>query len=127
MARFLLVCLGGAIGSGARYLVALWSLAALGMAFPYGTLLVNVVGSFLICAVMHLAVTAQVLPPTLGLFLTTGVMGGFTTYSAFDYETFKYAQQGAYGLAGLYVGATLALCFAAGFAGDLVAKLATRA
>jgi CrcB protein len=127
MARFLLVCLGGAIGSGARYLVALWSLAALGMAFPYGTLLVNAVGSFLICAVMHWTVAARVLSPTLGLFLTTGVMGGFTTYSTFDYETFKYAQQGAYGLAGLYVGATLVLCFAAGFAGDLVAKLVTRA
>jgi fluoride exporter len=126
MARFLLVCLGGAVGSGARYLVALWSLAALGAAFPYGTLLVNAVGSFFICVVMHLAVTARVLSPDLGLFLTTGVMGGFTTYSTFDYETFKYAQQGAYGLAGLYVGATLVLCFGAGLAGDFVAKLVTR-
>jgi fluoride exporter len=126
MARFLLVCAGGAVGSGARYLVALWSLARLGPGFPYGTLLVNAVGSFLICVVMHLAVTARVLPANLGLFLTTGVMGGFTTYSTFDYETFKYAQQGAYGMAGLYVGVTLVLCFGGGVAGDLVAKLVAR-
>jgi len=126
MVKFLLVCLGGAIGSGARYLVALWSLAALGMAFPYGTLLVNAVGSFLICVVMHLAVTARVISPNLGLFLTTGVMGGFTTYSTFNYETFKYMQSGAYGLAGLYVTATLVLCFGAGVGGDLVAKLIAR-
>jgi fluoride exporter len=126
MARFLLVCLGGAIGSGARYLVALWSAAKLGMAFPYGTLAVNAVGSFLICVVLHLVVTARVLSPTLGLFLTTGVMGGFTTYSTFNYETFKYVQTGAYGLAALYVSATLVLCFGAGFAGDAVAKLVAR-
>jgi len=126
MARFLLVCVGGAIGSGARYLVSLWSLAALGPGFPYGTLTVNAVGSFLICVVMHLTVGARVLPANLGLFLTTGIMGGFTTYSTFDYETFKYAQGGAYGLAGLYVGATLLLCFGAGFAGDAVAKLIAR-
>lgn len=127
MARFLWVCLGGAIGSGARYLVSLWSLAAMGPAFPYGTLTVNAVGSFLICAVMHLALTAHLIPPTLGLFLTTGVIGGFTTYSTLNYETFKYAQQGAYGLAMLYVGATLVVCFGAGFAGDAVGKLVARA
>ncbi|HEY8206977.1 MAG TPA: fluoride efflux transporter CrcB [Myxococcaceae bacterium] len=126
MARFLWVCLGGAIGSGARYLVGLWSLAVLGPAFPYGTLTVNAVGSFLICLVLHLALTAHLISPTLALFLTTGVMGGFTTYSTFNYETFKYAQQGAHGLALLYVGATLVVCFGAGFAGDAVAKLVAR-
>lgn len=127
MGRFLLVCLGGAVGSGARYLVSIWALAALGPGFPYGTLAVNAVGSFLICVLMHLAVTAHLIPPALALFLTTGVMGGFTTYSTFDYETFRYAQGGAYGLAALYVAATLVVCFAAGAAGDAVAKAMVRA
>ena len=126
MSRFLLVTLGGAIGSGARYLVSNWAHAVLGAAFPFGTLMVNVVGSFLICAVMHLGVVADVISPGLRLFLTTGILGGFTTYSAFDHETFRFAQQGAYAQAALYVGATLVLCFAAGAAGDAVARLVVR-
>jgi len=126
MSRFLLVTLGGAIGSGARYLLSGWAHTLLGAAFPFGTLAVNVLGSFFICAIMHLGVTANVISPGLRLFLTTGIMGGFTTYSAFDLETYRYAQQGAYALAALYVGATLVLCFAAGAAGDAVARLLVR-
>src|ERR1043165_3226637 len=101
MGKLLWVCLGGAIGSGARYLVSVWALEALGAGFPYATLAVNAVGSFLICLVMELAISAQLIPQTLALFLVTGVLGGFTTYSAFDYETFRYAQAGAYRMATL--------------------------
>lgn len=126
MSRILLVSLGGALGSGARYWVSTWALAVFGPAFPYGTLAVNVIGSFLICAVMHLGIEAELIPATLRLFLTTGIMGGFTTYSAFDYETYRYTQQGAYGLAALNVVVTLVACFAAGAAGDTVAKLLVR-
>ncbi|MGD0836836.1 MAG: fluoride efflux transporter CrcB [Polyangia bacterium] len=123
MSKLLLVALGGALGTGARYLLSVWALTTLGPAFPYGTLAVNAIGSFLICAIMHLAVVANVITPTLRLFLTTGILGGFTTYSSFDYETFRYAQEGAYPTAALYVSLTLVLCFAAGIAGDGVAKL----
>jgi CrcB protein len=117
---------GGAIGSGARYLLCTWALAVFGAVFPYGTLAVNAIGSFLICSIMHLGVSANVIPPTLRLFLTTGIMGGFTTYSTFDYETYKYTQQGAYALAALNVGLTLVVCFVAGAAGDVVARLLVR-
>jgi fluoride exporter len=92
MSRLLLVSLGGAIGSGARYLLSTWALAAFGAAFPCGTLAVNAIGSFLMCAIMYLGVSANVIPQTLRLFLTTGIMGGFTTYSPFDYETYRYTQ-----------------------------------
>jgi CrcB protein len=126
MSRFFLVALGGAIGSGARYLISTWAQTALGAAFPYGTFIVNGVGSFVICAVMHLGVVANVIPFGLRLFLTTGILGGFTTYSAFDYETFRYTQQGAYGAAMAYVAATLVLCFVAGVAGDAVARVLVR-
>ncbi len=122
MTKLLLVCLGGAIGSGARYLLSTWALALFGAAFPYGTLAVNAIGCFVIAVVMRLGVDVQLIPPTLRLFLTTGLMGGFTTYSAFDYETFRYTQEGAYGLAALYVVLTLAICFVAGIAGDVAAK-----
>ncbi len=126
MSRFLFVALGGAIGSGARYLLCTWSQALLGAAFPFGTLAVNVIGSFFICAIMHLGVSANVISPALRLFLVTGIMGGFTTYSAFDHETYRFAQQGAYALAALYVAGTLVLCFAAGAAGDALARLVVR-
>ena len=126
MSQFLVVTLGGAIGSGTRYLLGSFVQGAAGTAFPLGTLVVNVIGSFLICAIMHLGIAANLLSPTLRLFLTTGLMGGFTTYSAFDYETYGYTQQGAYALAALNVGLTLVLCFAAGAAGDAMAKLVFR-
>jgi fluoride exporter len=126
MSRLLIISVGGAIGSGARYLLCNWTLAVFGAAFPYGTLAVNAIGSFLICAIMHLGVSANVISPTLRLFLTTGIMGGFTTYSTFDYETYRYTQQGAYALAALNVALTLVVCFVAGIAGDVVARLLVR-
>jgi CrcB protein len=126
MSRLLIISVGGAIGSGARYLLCTWALAVLGAAFPYGTLAVNAIGSVLICAIMHLGVSANVISPTLRLFLTTGIMGGFTTYSTFDYETYRYTQQGAYALAALNIGLTLVVCFVAGTAGDVVARVLVR-
>jgi fluoride exporter len=117
MARFLLVCLGGALGTGARYLIALGAPRLLGTAFPYGTLIVNVAGSFLLGALMHLGLTTNVMSPTLRLVLTTGVMGGFTTYSTFNYETIEYLREGALTLAALNVGATLLLCLLGGALG----------
>jgi CrcB protein len=117
MARFLLVCLGGAAGSGARYLIALGAPRLLGTAFPYGTLIVNVVGSFLLGALMPLGLTTNVMSPTTRLVLTTGVIGGFTTYSTFNYETMEYLREGALGLASLNVAATLGLCLLGGALG----------
>ncbi|MCA1611953.1 MAG: CrcB family protein, partial [Acidobacteria bacterium] len=74
--RFLWICLGGAFGSGARYLLSGWTLAILGTTLPWGTLIVNVVGSFFLSAIMHAALTTNLIAPTLRLALTTGVMGG---------------------------------------------------
>jgi CrcB protein len=117
MNRFLWICLGGAIGTGARYLLSGWALKRLGTAFPYGTLLVNVLGCFLIGALMHLALSAPLISPTLRLVLVIGVMGGFTTYSSFNYETIHYIQEGASLLGFLNVLIMVAACLAAGFAG----------
>jgi CrcB protein len=92
-------------------------LAVLGTSFPYGTLAVNVLGSFAVGLLMQVGVATPVLSPTLRLALTTGVMGGFTTYSAFNYETVRYFQDGAWRLALGNVTATLLACLLAGFAG----------
>jgi CrcB protein len=117
MMRFLLICLGGAAGTGARYLVAAFAPKLLGASFPYGTLTVNVLGSFLLGAIMHVGLTTSLFSPGLRLVLATGVMGGFTTYSTFNYETMEYLRAGAYWLAGLNVAATVVLCLLAGAAG----------
>lgn len=101
--RMMIVAAGGAIGSVARYLVGVAFVAKLGPGFPWGTLLVNVVGSGLLGFLLQ----ASRLPPNLLLGLGTGVMGGFTTYSTFNAECFRYLQAGAYGHAALYVGVTL--------------------
>ena len=123
MTRFLLVCLGGALGSGARYLVAVGAAAAFGIGFPYGTLLVNVAGSFAVAFLMHAGMTGEILSPEWRLLLTTGVMGGFTTYSTFNYETLAYFREGAWGVGVMNIAATLIGCLAAGLAGFALARL----
>jgi fluoride exporter len=122
MQRFFWICFAGAIGTGARYLVGSWSGSTLGSTFPFGTLIVNVVGCFLIAAIMQLATTMTSFPPTLRLALTTGFLGGFTTYSSFNYETTRMLQDGTSMLALVNVLATSIGSFAAGLLGLLIAK-----
>ena len=117
MARFLWICLGGAAGTGARYWLSGWAQRHAGSGFPVGTLAVNVVGSFLLGVLMEIGVAGGLLPPTLRLALTTGVMGGFTTYSTFNYETIEYLRGGAWAIAAGNVAATVFVCLAAGIAG----------
>jgi len=115
------ICLGGALGTGARYLIGMWALTRFGPGFPVGTLIVNVVGSFLIAVIMVIALSTEAVSPTLRAVLTTGVMGGFTTYSSFNYETLRLLQQGTMGLAATNVLVTLLGCAASGFIGMMVA------
>ena len=114
--RLLWVCAAGAAGSGARFLVSLGAERAGQGGFPAGTLVVNVVGSFLICLIMELA-AAGVVSPTQRLALTTGFLGGFTTYSAFTYETLRCFEARAWRIGAANVGLTLILGFAAGVLG----------
>lgn len=123
MQRFLLVCLGGAAGSGARYLVSLWAARALSGPFPWATLLVNLAGCFLLGLIMQVALTTTSLSVEVRLLLTTGVMGGLTTYSTFNYETIKLWQEGATRFALVSFGVTTVGCLAAGLAGLVVGRL----
>ena len=122
MGRLLWISLGGALGTAARYLMSVWLLRALGPAFPYGTLAVNVIGSFLLGVIMQAGLDTTLLSPTTRVVLGTGVMGGFTTYSTFNYETLQYLQAGAWAMAGLNVAVTLFVCLAAGALGVAVAR-----
>ena len=110
MTRLLLVCVGGALGTGLRYLVSLGAARWLGVDFPYGTLLVNLSGAFVIGLVQQVALGTTLVPDGARLFLTTGLMGGLTTYSTFSYETVRLVQDGEWGLAGINVVVTTAAC-----------------
>jgi CrcB protein len=123
--RFLLVCLGGAFGTGARYLFGGWAQRALGTAFPYGTLIINMVGSFLLAVIMYWSLEVGLIPANARIVLATGVMGGFTTYSTFNYETLKLLQVGSLGTGALNLIATVVGCLVAGVLGLAVAKALT--
>lgn len=119
--RFFLICLGGAIGTGARYLTQMWAVAAFGATFPAGTLIVNVAGSFLVAMIMEMSTGSM--SENVRLMLTTGVMGGFTTYSTFNFETTNYFREGAWGLGLVNIGVTLAGCLVAGLAGLALGRM----
>ncbi len=121
-----LVFVGGALGSVARYLVATWAAATYGPGFPWGTVIVNVAGSFLISVVMGLALETPAITPSVRLFLTTGFMGGFTTYSSFNYETLHFLDQGAVSRALLNLALTVVACLTSGALGLMVARLVAR-
>jgi CrcB protein len=114
------VAVGGALGSMARYSVVNGLAAWLGRAFPYGTLAVNVVGSFLMGVAISLLVQRGLLGEPWRAGLMTGVLGGFTTFSAFAGETLVLAQQRP-AAAALNIGLHLALCLAAVWIGAKVA------
>lgn len=127
MERFLWICLAGALGTGARYLIGIWAGQKLGTAFPYGTFIVNLTGCFLIAAVIQTALNMAAFPPTLRLALTTGFLGGLTTYSSFAYETTRLAQDGAIGAAFVNFGLTTVACYGAVLLGLAVAQRLTGA
>jgi CrcB protein len=118
----LLVGIGSFLGGALRYLVSVWASARGWTAFPWATLIVNVVGCFCITLILTIA-AAVTMRAGLRLFLTTGIMGGLTTYSTFDYETTKFFQDGQPVSALANIGVTLAACFVAGLLGIALARL----
>ena len=122
MVRFLCICLGGAVGTGIRYLTTAWLLRVLGAGFPFGTLLVNLTGSFLLALLTVVGVESTAMSPTLRLSLTTGVMGGLTTYSTFSCETLQYLQDGAWWTGLGYLLTTVLGCLAACLCGWLCGR-----
>jgi CrcB protein len=88
------VAVGGAAGSVFRFLVGTWFLQRVGPGFPWGTFAVNMSGAFLIGIVMELAQGRMGLNPYARLFLATGILGGYTTFSAFAYETYALGRDG---------------------------------
>jgi CrcB protein len=125
---YLWVALGGALGSVARYVCSTAALRWLGAGFPYGTLFVNVTGSFAIGLLA--ALVAADGRPLLGsgarAFVVVGVLGGFTTFSSFSLETLELARGGAVGAAGANAALSLSLCLFGAWLGFAAAGLLNR-
>jgi len=115
--NLLLVGLGGSIGSMVRYAVSLLTNSKL---FPYATLSVNIIGSFIIGIVFALSIKEAGLSNNWRLFLATGICGGFTTFSAFSLENMGLLQSGRIGIALTYIIISIVLGIAATFLGYLL-------
>ena len=122
MERFLIICLGGSIGTGMRYLTGIAAARWFGADFPYGTLIVNLVGAFVIGLVQQLGTEALLIPDDTRLFLTTGMMGGLTTYSTFSYETVRLMESGAWHQAWINIVVTTTICLSLCFLGIAVGR-----
>ncbi len=116
------VALGGAIGAVLRFLVAGYVQKKVGIAFPMGTLTVNVLGSFIIGFFIHYALEYLALPPYVRALVVVGFLGAFTTFSSFSYETVSLLLEGEWLKALIYVLGTNLFCFIATFAGILLAR-----
>lgn len=116
------IALGGAIGACLRHLAVLGALRALGPGFPYGTLAVNVLGCFCMgLFFVILSTRGNILSP----FLLTGVLGGFTTFSAFSLDALRLWEAGNLAQAALYIAASLLLSLAALVLGAAIARSLT--
>jgi CrcB protein len=123
ISKIFIVALGGALGASLRYIAAATTHGLLGHAFPYGTLLVNVLGSLLVGYLVVLLPETGSQASTLRLLLITGLLGGFTTYSAFSIETLTLMQEGQLLKAGLNIALTLFICLFAVWGGYLLARI----
>lgn len=117
MMQILLVAAGGAVGSVCRYLVGVGALRLLGPSFPWGTLTVNVVGSFGIGVLAELIVVRFGASTDLRLLLITGFLGGFTTFSAFALDAVSLFERGAALSSLVYLVASVVVSLAATVAG----------
>ncbi|MDP9439089.1 MAG: fluoride efflux transporter CrcB [Actinomycetota bacterium] len=119
--NLLLVVLGGGLGAGGRYLLGGWLHGQLGSGFPWGTFAVNALGSLMIGLVFGLAQAKSISPGTT-LFLAVGVLGGFTTFSAFSYETMRLLANGSIGASFLNVAGQFAVGLVAVYAGFVAVR-----
>jgi len=114
------VALGGAIGSAARFIVGGWFAARFGADFPYGTFFINVTGSFIIGLFLAFAQDRLYVSPYLRMFFAVGVVGGYTTFSTFEFETIRLLQNGEFLRGAIYSVGSVVIGAIAAFAGIAV-------
>jgi CrcB protein len=112
--KYLWISIGAILGANLRYWLGGWIISRLGSGFPYGTLLINVTGSFILGVIMAMSSNHYVLDPRLRIFLTIGLLGSYTTFSTFTYESVALLQQGQWwlGIANLFGSSLIGALFA---------------
>lgn len=117
------IAVGAAIGANLRYSLSLWAAQRWGASFPYGTLIINVIGSFAIGLVLALATTRLNLSEPVRLLIVTGLLGGFTTFSSLSFEAYSLIMSGSWRAAGIYLASSFGLGMVGVFLGAGVARL----
>lgn len=114
---YLVVFIGSGIGGALRYGVGVLAVQLFGLSFPIGTMAINVVGSFAMALLADYFSQRTGVPATWQLFLTTGIVGGFTTFSTFSFDAVTLCQRGQLGAAAIYVMGSVVLSLASFFVG----------
>lgn len=122
MLEIIYIAIAGGIGALGRYFSTGLVHRLLGDGFPYGTLFINLVGSFLIGFVMHISMSTDFIPRSLRLAVTIGFLGAFTTFSTFSYETLGYLEEGAWLMAGMNILANVGAGIAAALFGVICGR-----
>jgi CrcB protein len=120
---YLIVFLGGGLGAALRHGVNLFAARFAGTGFPYGTLFINIAGSLAMGLIAEYFALKAGLPQRWRLFLTTGILGGFTTFSAFSLEAALLYERGQIAGAAIYVVASVLLAIGALFAGLAIVRI----
>ena len=123
MVRYIAIIAGGGIGAAVRFALGSWIGQRWGRSFPLGTFVINVSGSFLIGLFMTLMIDRFTENPVWRLFLIVGVLGGYTTFSSFEYETGRLVTDGEYLYATLNAVLSVVVGFAALKTGEVLAKV----
>jgi CrcB protein len=121
--QVLAISIGAVLGANARYFVALWAAARFGLGFPFGTLLVNTTGSFILGLLITLFLGRLSVSPEVRLLLVVGFLGSFTTFSSFAVESISLAQSGAFGKAMVNIFANNVLSLGCALLGVYLARL----
>ncbi|MCI0398718.1 MAG: fluoride efflux transporter CrcB [Chloroflexi bacterium] len=123
MSRYLLITMGAALGANARYLVGIWAANRLGADFPYGTLIVNISGSFLLGFILTLASERLSISPETRLLLAVGFLGSYTTFSSYTVESLNLLRNGTLWSGLLNVFSNNLVGLASAFLGAYLARL----
>jgi len=123
MTKYLMVALGGAIGSMLRFWAGGYVSTRLGTRFPYGTFLINITASFLIGFIMTLLAERMHWGSNWGYLIVAGFLGGYSTFSTFEYETFRVFQDGEFLVAGMNIVLSVAVGFLAVWVGVVTGRI----
>lgn len=123
MLNFLAISVGAIIGANARYVISRFAARLLGPVFPYGTLFINIAGSFLVGAFLVWSTERALVDPRWRLLVVVGFCGGFTTFSSYAFETLAFFQQGQWGLMAVNVLSNNLLSLLAALAGMALARV----